>query len=311
MEENRYLRLMGLGEILDASVRLYRQNFLALVTAQLPYALINLAYLIYSVYYGGGSISLFNTFKAITQPTLVQEPSQPGFNLLASMAGFLFLGFTSLIVYPLTMAAATKIASDSALRTPSSVREAYGFALKNWLRFIFTYLFYTIALAVASVVFVILIAVVIAVLVYFIATGGSLAAALVGLIIGVVITLICAIVPILVWTRLTTTFPVAVNERNFMFGALGKSWGLVKGFTKKTFAIMLLISLIPFIVSYSPAFLEFLLGRSLVALMLTSTFIAGAVLAPLVFAAQVVVYFELKTRKEGLDLEKRVEKLTE
>ena len=40
MDQSRYLRPMELNEILDASVRLYRENFLAFVAVQLPLTVI-------------------------------------------------------------------------------------------------------------------------------------------------------------------------------------------------------------------------------------------------------------------------------
>jgi hypothetical protein len=61
----------------------------------------------------------------------------------------------------------------------------------------------------------------------------------------------------------------------------------------------------------SPVLLQPFLGTSLVVLMVVFGVLSKGFIVPLIDTTRVVVYFELRARKEGYDLEERVKKLSE
>ncbi len=279
--EQTYVRPMGLGEILDASVKLYRKNFIALVIAQLPMTVFYLGYNIFTVLFTGmASTSLLDTMQpsyaeidaALTRLIL--------FFLIAMSAAFIQVA----IVYPLSMSAMTKVVSDSILGKEPSAREGFRFYFHNWF-----------GLGVTSVIFSLFLGIIL------------------GIGIALLFTVICfgvmLVVFVFLWVRLQAIFAVAVNEETFMVDAMRRSWDLVKGNTTKVFFALLLISLIPYGLIFSSTFFELLLGTSLGNLTLVFGTLSQGLLIPLVCAARTVIYFELRARKEGYDLEHRVTQL--
>jgi hypothetical protein len=98
--------------------------------------------------------------------------------------------------------------------------------------------------------------------------------------------------------------------------ALGRSWGLTRGKFWRSFAVMLVLGLIALIVLALPSFAiqMFALGAS-TELPLPSaigTFLStvvSALFVPLTASAYTVLYYDLRVRRENLDLEQRVGQL--
>ena len=294
--EQRYLRVMELGEILDLSVRLYRKNLLPLVTAQLP-----LTVAVFFVLIMGGGTSIFDIFS--------QSPSYMDPSIELYFIVLLFSLFQSILVLPLVLGAVTKVASDCILKESPSVKEAYKFALQNKGKLIVTNFIISFAIGLVTGM---LISVPVALITFAMMSGSSS-----GVLLGVPIALLMAAVGVIVasflWIRWVTTFPILVNEEDEDYGSLDamkRSWNLVQGHTRKLFFVMIAVTLIPTLIEFSPFALEFLTERSLAYLTVFSGVIALGIVGPLVHCARVVIYFELKTRKEGFDLEKRVEELS-
>jgi hypothetical protein len=312
MEQNKFLKPMGFAEILDASIRVYRKNFLALVIAHSPLILLTLISTLTQTYYTG----VQSPFESLVQPTY--EPTSlltPSSLLMYLLVAFLILILQILIVYPVAFGAATKVVSDSILRTPS-VKEAYRFSLKNILKLGLTNLIIVIALVIILVIVLFIpLAVSVAVLTYAIASTptASFSAAFGGIFIVLIVALIFCLIPAFIWTRLIAVYPVMVNEERYFLDALGRSWELVKGRTIVTFLVMVIIYFIPSIIQVSSLFAELLVQDPVVSsvLIVGGGFVVQAFLIPLVCCARVVTYFELRARKEAFDLEKKVEKLTE
>jgi hypothetical protein len=307
MDKNQYLRPMGIGEILDSAVRLYRENFLLLVIAQLPLTFFLLVSNLVNIYFmGTGALSLFGTF---IEPTGYPEVAiGPHFLLILMLLPLIEIA----ILYPLTLSAVTKIASERVLQRPSSVRDAYTFSARNWLKLGITNIIITIAVLIVPLVVVMIPgAVLLAVFAYAFAAGGSMSAIIGVIIVFSVLALIASLIGAFLWIRLAAAYPVMVNEDRFIFDALKRSWDLISGNTLRTFLVMVLMFLIPTIIQVSPYVMELLFRRSLAVLIITFGIVAQGLLIPLVDATRVVVYFELRARKEGLDLEHRVEQLTE
>jgi hypothetical protein len=285
MDRSRYLRPMELSEILDVSVRLYRENFLVLVTVQLP-----LTVILFFVLATGGKINLLG----ISAPTM-------------SLTALIYL-IQLYIVRPLTLGAITKAASDSILKGSSSVKEAYRFSLRNKRKLIVTYFIISIIFefVVAFFILISLEAIIDAL------TSEYMIYSIIALICASIILAVGVSVASFLWIRWMSAFPIMVNEENEKIGSLDamkRSWNLLTGYTAKMFFVMFIVILIPNIIQSTLPALEFLVERSLIPLTIFSGLIAQGIIYPLVDCTRVVIYFELKVRKEGFDLEKRVEQL--
>ncbi len=295
MEQSQYLRPMELGEILDASVRLYRENFRILIAAQLPMTMFYLVSNVVTVYVMKiGSASFFDT---LTQP-LAPTPSEPQY----TGAAFVIL-ILQLIVYPLTVSAVIKVASDCVLQKPLSIKEAYRFCAKILGKLVTTHIILSVAMGIIyGIPFVIGI-----VILFYMVYSFNIAVG--GIVVVFIFMVIAAVAGGFVWIRWVSTFAVAVNENNFNLGAMRRSWDLMKGYTGKMFLVMVLVFLIPTVFELSPEITGLFLRISAPGLSLVFGVIALGILIPLVESARVIVYFQLRTRKEGFDLTQKIEKL--
>ncbi|MGD2246973.1 MAG: glycerophosphoryl diester phosphodiesterase membrane domain-containing protein [Candidatus Methanofastidiosia archaeon] len=319
----QYLKPMGLGEILDASVKLYRKNFWTLVIAKSPMTAMYLITVGINLWFlGSAGSSFFDILSGMSMspasPVYPASPATPSFaTLIYVLLVLLVLVLIQIVfVYPVSMSAVTKVASESILETPSlkegytapdsapetpSLKEAYIFSLKNWFKLGITHVVVIIVVSVAGGIAI--------VIPMFIIAFGYYSMAFGAVIVGIIFLLIAFSVPVFLGTRWITVFPVMVNEQKFIGDAMSRSWDMVKGHTIKIFFAIVILALIPILIQQSPGFLEIYMGRSLALLTVIFGVVAQGVITPLVDCERAVVYFELRARKEGFDLEKRVEQL--
>ncbi|MBU7048507.1 MAG: DUF975 family protein [Theionarchaea archaeon] len=294
--EQRYLKVMELSEILDLSVKLYRKNFVPLVIAQVPLTLA-----VFFVLMMDGGTSFFDMFN--------QTPSYTG-NLNYYFVTMLLSFIHSILVYPLVLGAVTKVASDCILQESPSVIKAYKFALHNKGKLIVTNFVISFVIGLVTGMF---ISMPVTLITFGTMTSGSSSGAIILIPFALLFAVIGIVIASFLWIRWVTTFPVLVNEEDEDLGtldAMKRSWNLVQGHTRKLFYVMVAVSLIPTLIQFSPFAMEFLAGRSLAILTIVFGVAAQGLVSPLVDCTRVVIYFELKTRKEGYDLEKRVEQLS-
>jgi len=312
--QSQYLRPMGLGEMLDASVRLYRKNFHALIGAQLPLTLFYLLYNSFSLYtLRMHVISFFGLFGYPHLDSLLyflylwRPPSDPLTSfLLQKNPHFIWIAFNLsviyvLFVYPVTLAAVTKVASDSILERPSSAKNAYTFFVKRWWKPGLLNSMITGILVVLGSVSVVIVAALLISLGFDVITFVDLVLLLVVLLAG--------FFPFFfLWARFAVCYPVMVNE-DTVGTTLKRSWTLVKGYTIKVFSAVILILLVSLVITFSSDAVGYILDSFPSALLLVCGTAAQALVIPLVNCTRVVIYFSLRARKEGFDLEKRVEQL--
>jgi hypothetical protein len=100
-------------------------------------------------------------------------------------------------------------------------------------------------------------------------------------------------------------------ENTGLFAAMGRSWRLVQGRWWRTFFILLLVFVLNYVVSLAlGAFLY--LGQVLLTLLLSpyialaiyegAVVLVSALVNPVLLIAIVLIYFDLRIRKEALDL---------
>ena len=259
------LRPLELGEVLDETFRIYRRRFLFFAGAAVAMLL-------------PGAVPLFALFTSLPgfnaaftpratppPPTLFTAGSLTV--LLAAYAAFLLY---TVLSTPLLYGSLTFISCQQALGQPLTWA---GIALTT-LRLYPGLLLYTLAL-----------------------TGMSL--------------LFC-VFPLWVWiaVRWAVVLPAMVVERRGVFDAMRRSWWLLQGCWWRTFGTLLLIFVLYYLVTQAlTAFVQvfqvlgLLINPAVVLAVITSgTELVSALTAPVLPIAATLIYFDLRVRREAIDL---------
>jgi hypothetical protein len=130
------------------------------------------------------------------------------------------------------------------------------------------------------------------------------------------VTLVVIVVALFIQTRWVVATPALVIEELGATRALGRSWDLTRGKFWRSFAVTFVLGLIALIVLSIPSFViqMFAIGlaENLPLPSAIATFLGTAISAlfvPLSASAYVVLYYDLRVRRESLDLEVRVGQL--
>lgn len=295
------LKPMNAGDILDQAIRIYRHNFVSLVTIV---AIIAVPVILVQVLF----------FASLIPFTLDGSPS-PEFG--TDPTAVLGLGAVSYVVVLIGAilaifqnAALAWFVSERFLGRPATVRQAYGNALRRWLSLLIAALL--LSLAVGGL-FLFLFA---GAFVPFLALGAfgandTAAGAAAGLAVLCLCVLIIPafVVAIFLYTRWTFWNQAIVLEKYNSTGGLGRSWKLTKGSFWRVLGFNFILVIIIGAFSAGPIYL-----LSFATIFLPSPFI-GAILqtlasslitmimTPLQFAVLTILFYDLKIRKEGFDLQ--------
>lgn len=249
------LRQMGIGELIDAAVRLYRLEWKALMGI--------VAFVVVPVTF----LELWTTQLVLGQSGPATMSSDAlGQLVVVSLAMF---AVQFLIVQPFLLAATARAAADVYLGTPVTIGGTYRYALGRLPSILLITILSTLA-------------------------------ALLGFVL--------LIVPgIIVLVRLAFAPVALVVEGHRGSGALRRSWRLTKGFFWRTLGTLLLSGLIVGIVSgilSIPGEMAVqALGPDAWPISALVTALATVLLTPFGTVVIVLLYFDLRIRKEGFDLE--------
>lgn len=132
------------------------------------------------------------------------------------------------------------------------------------------------------------------------------------IVLGLMIVMFC-LFPLWIWIAVSwvAVLPVMFVENTGLFAAMSRSWRLVQGRWWRTFFILLLVYVLNYVVSLAlGAFLY--IGQILMTLVLSpylalaiyqgALVLVSALVIPVMYIAIVLVYFDLRVRKEALDL---------
>lgn len=264
------MRPLEVGDLLDETFRLYRRHFLLFGGISVILALPSAGLYGLALGYMGSALSRYSTGSTVTTQTADLSFLGP----LVAGVGAAFL--VNLVILPFSMGAVIYAASESALGRPVSagsilrgVLHRYFSLLGYWALFYFTF----------------------------------------------VVAIVLCVVPLVLWTWVFVGWIVAVPamfvENIGLGAALGRSWRLVQQRWWRTFLVLFLISIVWYVAGVAlAAFLQ--LGQ-VVLLIVLSPFIAQAIstavaqvvsalVTPIIQIALVLIYFDLRVRKEGLDL---------
>lgn len=272
---------MALSELLDELFRLYRRHFSLIVGVALLVALPGLVWSLATGVYRLNSTSYTNLFTA-TGTSTVAFNSQEFSNLL----GTLLLGaLGALILLPFSLGAVYRAVTDVALGRPATI----GVVLRETLARYWPLLGLVGLLFVFGVVWLI--------------------AELIGLVLLILpgLAVFCAAVYFLV--RWSLTVAAMMAEDMGPIRGLGRSWNLVKGQWWRTFGILLIVAILQTIISYALLIMFgliaaiFTTGDFQAALAQVGSTLLSALVSPITTIAVVLLYFDLRVRKEGLDLD--------
>jgi hypothetical protein len=258
------MRPLEIGDLLDETFRMYRRHFLLFGGISVILSIPSAAL------FGLALSSLSSLMRQTNGQALDLGFMTP---LLAGFAGGLLV---NLLFLPFSMGAITYAVCESALGRPVTA----GGVLSGVLRRYFSLLGYWLLFVVSFY-----------------------------------ISLILCVVPVALWVWIFVGWivvtPAMFVENIGLGGAFGRSWRLVQGRWWRTFLVLFLIAIIWYVAQFAlGAFLQ--LGQLLLQLVL-APFIAlaissatgqivAAVVNPILQIAVVLIYFDLRVRKEGLDL---------
>jgi hypothetical protein len=292
-------RSMAVGEWLDATFTMYRRNFVLIASisavVQIPYAL--LTWLLFEI--TGVATFVRSPFASIGTQTITPAQEQQLLNtalgVLAVSLGLVLVSL--LVVVPLGEAATTRAVSDRYLDRSSSLLGAYRAA---WGRLgaLITMILLLIGAYVGSLGVLILLVVLLSV-----AGAGALGALL-------AIVAAIAIIPALlfVYVRTVVAVPAIVLERASGWHGLQRSWSLTGGRFWATFGRVAILWVIAAIISSVVAAIFELPGG---ALFPSNSFvfdqvasaIAAVFVGPITYIGVTLLYYDIRIRKEGFDIE--------
>ena len=260
------LRPLEIGDLLDETFRMYRRHFFLFaglsVILSIPAAALS----------GFSYFALFNGLLQQTTPGEFSSSSQPNLGLLETLLVTYGIGaLINLALVPFIYGAVTYAACESALGRPVTA----GGVLTGVLRRYFALLGYWVLIGLMAILF--------------------------------------CLIPlwIWIWVGWAVVMPVMFVENVGLGAAMGRSWRLVEGRWWRTFLIIFLLFVVYEVVRIAlGAFLA--LGQALLQLLFpsvvilwlsaASTVIIDSLVNPVIQIAIVLIYFDLRVRKEGLDL---------
>ena len=263
-------RPMGLGELLDESFKLYRRHFGIMAGLSLLIAIPNLVFGILA-----GPV-LSNPITALQQATqnnpnpeltTIREP-------LTQLASFLLIyGLVSLLLSPITTGTLYRASTTLALGREETIQSALIATLRR----------------------------------YFGVLGQTLIFYLVAASMGLVIT-----IPVAIWVlgRWITRLPALFAEQLGPVNALGRSWALVRDNWWRSVGVFVVLIILQWIAGLAIGTALGVLAvvipggevlRSSVTNALST--LGGAFVQPIVAIGITLLYFDLRVRKEGFDLE--------
>ena len=269
-----HLRPLGIGELLDASIR---------VCVAQRWTLLKIVLVVVVPAQVLSAIVLASTFPDDFLDSDLLDPTAPAPTIDGQDAGTFAAGVGVIIVlsgvmFLLGTGACFRAITEAWLGREPDWRESLGFAVRRSPSLMWTSIAYVIAMVIAFLLLVIP------------AIWGSIAFVL--------------------------CIPVALVERTGGFRSLRRSAGLVRGRWWPTLGVLLvgffLAGIVSTIVQYALSLPVFVVTTSPLAIIIFSTIgaIAGYMVAtPFQAALVALVYFDLRVRKEGLDLELVAERM--
>lgn len=275
---------MPLPELLDELFRLYRNYFGLIVGVAL---IVVLPSLIWTLITGTYRLTA-NSYATLFQPTgsTTFGPANLTSSQVTNMLGLIGLGaIGAFVLLPFSVGAVYRAVTDVSLGRPATV----GSVLRETLARYFPLLGLIALVFVFGFVWVI------------------------ALIIGFILLILPGIAVIAAGIFFSIRWSLAVAammaEDIGPINGLRRSWNLVAGMWWRTFGILLVVTILQGIIGLALGFLLGLIvgvalsGDLQLAVSSVGSTLLGAIISPITTIAIVLLYFDLRVRKEGLDLD--------
>jgi hypothetical protein len=272
---------MPLSELLDELFRLYRRHFSLIVGVALVVALPGLVWTLVTGVYRLNSASYTNLFTTTGTSTPAFN-SQQFSNLVGTFA---LGGLGALILLPFSVGAVYRAVTDVALGRPATI----GAVLRETLARYWP-LLGLVGLGILLFI-------------------GWAIAELIGFVLLVIPGLAVFCAAVYLGVRWSLVVAAMMAEDIGPIRGLGRSWNLVSGSWWRTFGILLIVGILQTVISYALFILfgliaaVFSTGDFQAALVQVGSTLLSAVVSPITTIAVVLLYFDLRVRKEGLDLD--------
>ncbi len=292
------LRPLGLGDILDDIFRVYRRHFALLagisIAVLLPTLLLQVA---------SGQANALGTIAGVF--TNLGNPAAFAAQPPPAPPNFVLYGLSlvvTIVLVPFSSGAVTQAAIDLAVGNPVGFRSVLRAVLRR----------YWALLGLIGLVLVALLGLL------GVATGVTtllviLFRSTAAVVVLVITVAVIATLVVLAWfgVRWTLAVPALLAEGAGPVGALRRSWRLTRGSYWRTLGIIVLVYILQSVVGSVVSLFVFPLailvpfvpGAVRGAILLTGTTLAGAVTAPVVYLCVVLLYFDLRIRRESFDLD--------
>lgn len=254
---------MGVGQIVDASIKLYRQHWKLLISiVAIPLAVLSFLRALLVQHYVPTGVSL-TPFNPPPSSTVISNSVGP---LLGITLGFLLIQY--LVVTPFLTAAVARASADLYLNRPVTVPDVYRAAMKRFWSILGALILLSLAIA-----------------------GGF----------------ILLIVPGIIFAVRLVLSPVPVMLEGAGPGrALGRSWQLSRGNFWRMVGLGMLVvileEIVAGIITVIPALLAHLAGPAGWVISGAGSAAGLILVTPFQIIALVLLYFDLRIRKEGFDL---------
>jgi hypothetical protein len=279
------LRPMTLGELLDRAIRLYRQNFFKFIGIfAIPYIPLALIQAVVSIF---STTSIMQTTNSSASPeALLYSPGM----IAATAGGFLVLFVQFIFVQGVATAALTRAVANNYTGKPVDIIDSYRTLSTSWLKLVLALILVFILVVILSIWMIIP------------CVGWFSGPGMLFFISLVVSPLIPAVITL---------------ENNDIFSSIRRAWDLARSRFWWLVGCALVLALFGWLITSGPIFLmnwilqyalSLIPGSVEFQLVITSiiqnliTIFTSLLYVPLKLTIMTVVYFDLRTRSEGLDL---------
>ncbi len=309
------IRQLSLGELLDEAFRLYRNNFLNFVAiaalVMVPYTLLNF---VVQLPFQSQLARLQNPANPI-DPFAGQSPVAFFSGLLFGVVGSLLLNLVYLVVFqPILEGALAYAIARRYLVQPTGIGDSFGAALRRALPLIGARLIPTLlGFVVGVLLFGLIFGVTFLLVSQLVGSNGGGTIAALGILFSFGLFVLALIAIIYFAVRLLFTSQAVMVEDHGAIAAIRRSWRLTQGYFWRTLGILAVVVLIVMLISAIPASVItlpvtlLLQDRPELALLINTVVstILNVLVLPFSMIAYTLIYFDLRVRKEGFDLEQQ------
>lgn len=324
------IRQLSLGELLDETFRMYRRDLLTLIVLAalviVPYTILNT---IVSIPLQQ-EVAMLEDAAAFEQLTEEEVDAQIQHFLMSSLltagAAIGFGLLYTVVFQPIMEGALARAVTRRYLDQPVSVGDSIGVALRRAFaliaaRLIPSLVVFVLFLIIFGGLFLVAGGAALFMFMQGVAPADGDPTAGIGFALSLMVTMFClmplfALVIFAFYVRILFTSQAIIAESKGPLEALSRSWNLTKGFWWRTLGYLLVIVIINAIITFVPTVLASGLAAVFVEDVIVLQLINGAVSAigsvlvtPFTLIAVTLMYFDLRIRKEGFDLEQQVRSL--